>query len=504
MLKRVLSVCFFAVLVFGLSQEQIKATGQTGQPWVWLLLFDTSGSMGEYFGDTTKLDAARRQFDNEIVSQKNQIINDDAADCGLLVFGESCDALPPAWGLTLDEISARLWQLYPANSTPLADALREVQIAMVDQRNKDRQLRMVLISDGLETCESEGAVKDAARAIGQEKKLTPENLKASIYMVFITHSIRLFSSIDSTYQAAGVGCIDCGKMLGALLLNQNQTELQILEELANLMQADSVSLVTTEEELADAMAGVAVASTFQAPPELGRFYASRRIGPILINSYLSDARGDNDGIIEPNETVELDFQFINTIDQAVPGVEFEVSLMPASGIKLSGADESVGDIEPGYISSIGRIEVGIEDGVELLTRFNIQLVLYSAGNRLGTVMFVFEVGSRVSPPSVIPFTVSLIPSHPAPWEPYQIRVDTIPPRPGFRIELQVCGNDGFECTDSGVTDADGTIIFPTQSNNCGLIDGKILGGDEGVVETFIVKAPEILWEETFSFTFHTF
>jgi hypothetical protein len=126
-------------------------------------------------------------------------------------------------------------------------------------------------------------------------------------VVFITHDIRLFSSINSTYQAAGVGGVGYGDMLGASLLLQDQTEFQMLEELANLMQADTVSLVTTEQELAVAMAGVAVASAFQAPPELGRFYASRQIGPILINSYLSDARGDNDGIIDPNETVELGF-----------------------------------------------------------------------------------------------------------------------------------------------------------------------------------------------------
>jgi hypothetical protein len=175
--------------------------------------------------------------------------------------------------------------------------------------------------------------------------------------------------------------------------------------------------------------------------------------------------------------------------------------MPVSGIILHGADESIGDLEPGSIPSRGGIEVGIEDGVELLTRFNIQLVLYSAGSRLGTVIFVFEVGSRVSPPPAIPFTVTLIPLHPAPGEPYQIRVDTVPPQPNLRIELQLGGNDGFECTDSGVTDANGTIIFPTQSNSCDLVDGKILGGDEGVIETFTVRAPEIPWEETFTFTF---
>jgi hypothetical protein len=73
---------------------------------------------------------------------------------------------------------------------------------------------------------------------------------------------------------------------------------------------------------------------------------------------------------------------------------------------------------------------------------------------------------------------------------YQVSIRTEPPRPGILITVEISGTDGYAYWNSGTTDENGVIVF-----------GPIPGGDEGVVETVVVSAPEYDQQETFVFEF---
>jgi hypothetical protein len=88
------------------------------------------------------------------------------------------------------------------------------------------------------------------------------------------------------------------------------------------------------------------------------------------------------------------------------------------------------------------------------------------------------------------FTVSVIPPNPAPGQDYQVRVDTNPTQANVIIEIVISGTDEFAYSDSSTTDSSGSVIF-----------GPIPGGEDGVVETVIVTAPELDQQETFVFEF---
>ncbi|MFW6135315.1 MAG: hypothetical protein ACOC7N_00670 [Chloroflexota bacterium] len=88
------------------------------------------------------------------------------------------------------------------------------------------------------------------------------------------------------------------------------------------------------------------------------------------------------------------------------------------------------------------------------------------------------------------FTVSIVPPNPAPEQDYQVVVAVSPPEGGIVIEVQISGTDGYAYVDSAVTGESGSVSF-----------GPIPGGDQGVVDTVIVTAPELDQQETFVFTF---
>jgi hypothetical protein len=58
------------------------------------------------------------------------------------------------------------------------------------------------------------------------------------------------------------------------------------------------------------------------------------------------------------------------------------------------------------------------------------------------------------------------------------------------IEIQISGTDDYGYVDSAVTGDGGSVSF-----------GPIPGGEQGVVDTVIVTAPELDQQETFVFTF---
>lgn len=101
------------------------------------------------------------------------------------------------------------------------------------------------------------------------------------------------------------------------------------------------------------------------------------------------------------------------------------------------------------------------------------------------------------------FTVSILPPNPRPFEPYRIQIAVQPPQAGILIQLFVAGSDGFRCADSGRTGTNGVIIFPNLGSSCDFpkADGKIPGGQAGVIENILVRAPELNQEEQFTFVF---
>jgi hypothetical protein len=123
-----------------------------------LLMLDSSGSMAGRVGGETKLDAAKGAL-RRYVATVSGLVN-----LGFLVYGhegnnteagkaESCrgidlldpigEAEPQTFGQTLDRFQPTGW-------TPIAAALREAERAF--EGREDATNRIVLVSDGIETC----------------------------------------------------------------------------------------------------------------------------------------------------------------------------------------------------------------------------------------------------------------------------------------------------------------------------------------------------------------
>ena len=88
------------------------------------------------------------------------------------------------------------------------------------------------------------------------------------------------------------------------------------------------------------------------------------------------------------------------------------------------------------------------------------------------------------------FTVAIVPPDPAPDQDYQVVVTLNPPQAGIVIEVQISGTDGYGFADGATTGDSGGVSF-----------GPIPGGEQGVVDTVIVTAPDLGQQETFVFTF---
>lgn len=123
-----------------------------------LLVLDASGSMAEEVADGQKVDVAKAALEFYATGIP------DTVDLGLMVYGhkgsadpaqkqESCegvDLLAPLGEADRESLPRLLAEFQPAGFTPIAGALEHAGQAFADR--EDGNNRVILVSDGLETC----------------------------------------------------------------------------------------------------------------------------------------------------------------------------------------------------------------------------------------------------------------------------------------------------------------------------------------------------------------
>ncbi|MBW6421041.1 VWA domain-containing protein [Rhizobium sp. XQZ8] len=118
-----------------------------------IIVLDASGSMWGQIGGKAKIDIARETLGSVLKS-----VPSDSA-IGLMVYGHrdkgSCSdielAIPPATG-TADNIRSFVKGITPKGKTPLSEAVKEAAEAL---KYTEEKATVILVTDGLETCEAD-------------------------------------------------------------------------------------------------------------------------------------------------------------------------------------------------------------------------------------------------------------------------------------------------------------------------------------------------------------
>ena len=118
-----------------------------------IIVLDASGSMWGQIGGKAKIDIARETLGTVLKS----VPLDSAV--GLMVYGHrdkgSCQdielAIPPATG-TADKIRSFVKGITPKGKTPLSEAVKEAAEAL---KYTEEKATVILVTDGLETCEAD-------------------------------------------------------------------------------------------------------------------------------------------------------------------------------------------------------------------------------------------------------------------------------------------------------------------------------------------------------------
>ncbi|WP_087973452.1 VWA domain-containing protein [Oceanobacillus rekensis] len=127
------------------------------------ILLDSSGSMGFYAGDKTRMQIAKDAI-NEFV--KN---TPEEANISLRVYGHegtgdnadkalSCETIEQVYGFAPyneSDFQASLNQFEPAGWTPLAAGMKASNEAMKDLKSEENTNLIYIVSDGIETCDGD-------------------------------------------------------------------------------------------------------------------------------------------------------------------------------------------------------------------------------------------------------------------------------------------------------------------------------------------------------------
>ena len=117
-----------------------------------IFILDASGSMWGKVGNEEKIVSAKRVLKEAIGKLP------DGSQVGLIAYGHrsksdcaDIETISPLGPLDKAGLSAKIDALDPKGKTPITDSLRKA-IAEVKALNLDEMVKIVLVSDGLETC----------------------------------------------------------------------------------------------------------------------------------------------------------------------------------------------------------------------------------------------------------------------------------------------------------------------------------------------------------------
>lgn len=170
-----------------------KSAAQADQPQNILFIFDASGSMLGKLEKSTKIQVAKETMD-----QLTQKISGEA-NVGLVVYGHrsasdcnDIETMMPIARMDKTQFTAKVKALNPKGKTPIAKSINQA-LALV--RGINDPVTIILVSDGLETCEGNACetVKNA-RAAG---------VKITMHVVGFGISEKDLSPLECIAQAGG-------------------------------------------------------------------------------------------------------------------------------------------------------------------------------------------------------------------------------------------------------------------------------------------------------------
>jgi Ca-activated chloride channel family protein len=188
-MKRTLFITrvLIAILFYGTLHAQ------TPQPQNLLFIFDASGSMWGKLGQSTKIQVAR-----ETMGTLSEKIS-PAAQVGLIAYGHrsasdcnDIEMLIPMAPFDRNLFNSKIKSLNPKGKTPIAKSIAKAVEAIKGMTNP---VTVILITDGLETCEGNGCdvVKQAKEA----------GVKITMHVVGFGITDKDLSSLECIAQAGG-------------------------------------------------------------------------------------------------------------------------------------------------------------------------------------------------------------------------------------------------------------------------------------------------------------
>lgn len=188
-----------------------KPAAESAGPLRVLYVLDASGSMRGKVGSEEKMTAARRVLKESL----NKL--PDAAEVGLIAYGHRSESdcndievIAPLAALDRAALAQKIDALTPKGKTPITNALQRA-FDVVRAQTGERPITIVLVSDGLETCNGDPcALTRGAKAAG---------------LKFVTHVIGFdvgqvsVAQLECVAQAGGgryFGAQDAGELAVAL------------------------------------------------------------------------------------------------------------------------------------------------------------------------------------------------------------------------------------------------------------------------------------------------
>jgi Ca-activated chloride channel family protein len=231
---RVLALCLAAMLSLAGLSEAARAEGRS------IIVLDASGSMWGQIDGRAKLEIAREALGSVLAGL------DPAAEIGLMAYGHrekgSCAdielVVPPGAG-TAQAITDAANAMTFLGKTPLSEAVRQ---AAGELRSTEAKATVILITDGIETCEADPC------ALGAE-------LEAS--------------GVDFTAHVVGFGLTeDEGKAVACLAENTGGRYIQAADAGALVEALKSTVVVAEPEPVPEPEPAPVVAVEFNLAPQL--------------------------------------------------------------------------------------------------------------------------------------------------------------------------------------------------------------------------------------------
>ncbi|MEK7254446.1 MAG: vWA domain-containing protein [Bacteroidota bacterium] len=185
-MKQLLLSLLLAALTASLSAQPDAAAR-------YLFILDCSGSMWQKLGDEHRIATAKKVMKNLVDKLPA------TAHAGLIAYGHNrksdCEDIETLVALSpLDKAAfhAKIDALNPQGKTPIA---KSIQHALALLRNETQPVSIILVSDGLETCEGD--------ACGLVKKAREQGVKITLHVVGFGIEEQDISALECIAQAGG-------------------------------------------------------------------------------------------------------------------------------------------------------------------------------------------------------------------------------------------------------------------------------------------------------------